>query len=581
MISESNELAPATLANTANLAKGPSSLFTTHLARLKTSLQTNSNATLSDFITAHTFLNGKPFSFSGHEYQKDILNDTSQNIVIKKSAQIGISEMSSRLAVSRCAMINGYSAIYTLPSALAAQAFMKSRINPLVDGSPYLRSAVSGDNDSASVKQFRDSFLWLKGCQVDRQAISTPADLLLFDEVDNSDQDVMTLYESRIIHSSYKHTVKLSTPTIPQYGISAAFDTSRRKFHHARCTSCSQWFLPNYSSHVKIPGYSNDLFDIKKSDFSRSDFLWHEAYVQCPSCHKPVDLRLSQREWVVENPDDAFFDSGYHVGPFSCPTVISPADIVKSFVTFERPVDFYNQRLGEDHASSESSLLEDELKSTIIAPGLAVSSPSTVIGLDMGSTCWAVVASVGLDDALTVLHTEAIPAHKVVDRVQQLVQQFRSRMVVVDRHPLTEAVYQIQSRIANSFAAIFTTSNSIEMFRVSDKEENLEKGVSGMRQVNINKDVMMDVLMGLLRAGSVRKVSCPHDSDWVAQLQDNKRLRMFKNNEMRMTWVKTTGNDHLHMAIGYALVASRILGVGRGTSAPLPLVSTFRLKPPA
>ena len=136
-----------------------SQTFRQHISRLRSSLSAHSPDSICEFITEHTYLRGKKFSFEGHEYQEEILRDPSRNIVITKSAQIGISEMSARLAVARAVLINGFSTIYTLPSASAAQSFMKTRISPIVDSSPYLRELVSLDVDNSSVKRFGDSYV--------------------------------------------------------------------------------------------------------------------------------------------------------------------------------------------------------------------------------------------------------------------------------------------------------------------------------------------------------------------------------------------------------------------------------------
>lgn len=554
-----------------------SALFKRHMERLRSSLSAHSKDTICEFITEHTYLKGKKFSFVGHEYQEAILKDPSSNIVITKSAQIGISEMSARLAVARSVLVNGFSTIYTLPSASAAQSFMKTRISPIIDSSPYLRELVSSDVDNATVKRFGDSYIWLKGCQVDRQAISTPADMVVFDEVDNSDQDVMTLFESRIIHSDYKLTVKLSTPTIPGYGISKAFDTSKRKFNFAQCPHCSAWFYPDYYEHVKIPGYSKPLSEITKRDFASPSFLWHKAHLACPSCSKPVDLRTTKRNWVVENPDDAFFDSGYRVSPFDNPMTILPQDLVKASVTFTRPQDFVNQRLGLPMEDSETSLALDELERAIISeyPG---GGHSYVMGLDMGNTCWAVIGAVLPDNTVIIVRVEPIPVHKVVSRVQELTLQYRLRMVVVDRGPMTEAVYQIQQTVRNSFAAVFVQSKNIELFRVTDREAAPDKGVEDMRQVNIAKDSVMDLMMSMVRTHQILKVSDEHDRVWQSHMMDNKRIKAFKNGEMVYTWVKTTGEDHYAMALVYLIVASRMLGVSSGSMVKLPLLSSFKTK---
>lgn len=553
-------------------------VFKNHISRLRSSLAAHSPDTICDFITTHTYMKGERFSFSGHDYQRRILEDPSPNIVIMKSAQIGISEMSARLAVARCALINGFSTIYTLPSASAAANFMQTRIAPIVDSSPYLSEIVSKDVDNSSVKRFGDSYLYLKGCQVDRQALSVPSDAVIFDEIDNSDQGVMTLFESRIIHSKYKMTVKLSTPTIPGYGISLAFSQSKRKFEFAQCGCCNEWFLPDYYKHVRVPGFSDDLVRVAKSDFARPDFKWMDAYVECPSCAKPMDLRTAKREWVVENPDDAFFDSGYKVSPFSCPDTISPSDLVKASVTFHRPQDFVNQRLGDAMADSETSLAEEELERAIISeyPG---GGYSYVMGLDMGTVCWATIGAVFPDNNIIIVKVEPIPVHQVVQRVIELVKQYRIRMMVVDRGPLTEAVYQIQNSVRNSFAAVFVQSKGIDLFKVSDREEDLSRGVEGMRQVNVAKDAVLDVIMSLIRSGNIKKVSDQHDRVWKTHMMDNKRIKAFKNGEMVLTWVKTAGEDHSFMSLAYLFVASRMVQLSSGSTARLPLISTIKIQP--
>lgn len=552
-------------------------IFKDHIERLRSSLSAHNANTICDFITTHTYLRGERFSFSGHTYQRTILEDPSPNLVIIKSAQIGISEMSARLTVARAALINGFSSGYLLPSASAAKHFMQSRIQPLIDSSPYLRDMNSKDVSNTAVIKLGDSYIWGKGCQVERQALSTPLDLCVFDEIDAADQEVMTLFESRIIHSPYKMTVKLSTPTIPNYGVSKAFDQSKRKFNFAKCGSCGEWFYPDYYAHVRVPGYTKDLREVGKRDFASPNFRWMEARLECPSCGKPVNQHEVQREWVVENPGDAYFDSGYRVSPFESHAVTC-ADLVKASVTFERPQHFVNQRLGLAMADSETAFDDEELERAIISeyPG---GGHSYVLGLDVGNTCWAVVAAVFADNTLVIVRVEKIPAHIAVKRTQEIVKQYKVRMVVVDRGPLTELCYQIQQAIRNSFAAVFVQSKNVELFRVVDKEDDLSKGVEGMRQVNISKDQCMDLIMMMVRSGQVKKVSDENDREWKTHMADNKRLKMFKNGEMVMTWVKTDGIDHWHMALIYALVASRILGVSSGNTFSLPMLSSFRVKP--
>lgn len=555
-------------------------IFKRHLARLKSALSAHGHHTICDFITEHTYIRGSRFSFEGHEYQRKILEDQSQNIVILKSAQIGISEMSARLSMAKAVLVNGFSTIYTLPAASAAQAFMKTRIDPIIDSSPYLSELVSKDVDNSSVKRFGDSYVYLKGAQVDRQAISVPADMIVMDEVDNSNQDVLTLFESRLIHSSYAMTVKLSTPTVPGYGISLAYNQSRRHLNMCKCHHCNHWFYPDYFAHVRIPGWDKGIEDVVKRSFADPTFRWTEAYVACPKCGLAASLLPQHREWVVENPDENFPAAGYRVSPFDCPTIIKPSALIKASTEYERKQDFYNQRLGIPMEDKETSLQRDELESCLISeyPG---GSFSYVFGLDMGMTCWMTICAVLPDNTLIIVKVIPIPLFSVITEVPKYARQYRCRMGVIDHGPYTETVYQLQKLLINSFAGIYVVRmRGVDLFKVKDQQEEKDKGKEVVRQVMIARDRCFDMIMMMVRSGHILKVSDEHDELWKDHMTDQKRIREYRDEELVFVWKKTSGEDHMAHSLLYALIASRMLGVASGSQVSLPLVFTFKVGAP-
>jgi hypothetical protein len=548
-------------------------VFKRHLSRLRSSLSAHSHGTICEFLTTHTYIRGLRFNFDGHEYQERIIRDPSPHKVIIKSAQIGISEMSARIALAKAVLLNGFSTIYTLPAASAAQNFMKTRIDPVIDSSPYLRELVNPNVDNTSVKRFGDSYVYLKGAQVDRQAISVPADLVIMDEVDNSNQEVLTLFESRLIHSLFNpggETIKLSTPTIPNYGIDMEYKQSRRHLNMCKCCHCNEWFYPDYHDHVRVPGFLDDLSTISKSHFAKGSFRWQEAFVACPKCGLAVDLGPKHREWVLENTEDAFVAAGYRVSPFDCPKVILPSALVKSSVDYERKQDFYNQRLGIPMEDAETSFSEEELERAIVSAN-PYGAANYVMGLDMGNVCWCFIAAVLPENRLVLVHSEGIPLFKVMERRKELAQQWRVRMTVVDHGPYTETVYRMQQQDINLFAGVYARSKSVDLFKVRDKEKDAEKGQEAVRQVNINRDRVFDLIMLMIRSGNINKVSDANDNTWKKHLTDQKRVREFVDDELMFVWRKTQGEDHMHHALLYTVVASRLLGVSASLST-VPLV---------
>lgn len=548
-----------------------------HLDRIKTStIRRHSIASTPEWICENTHINGSPYQFTDHEYQEKILRDASQEKVIRKCSQVGITELSIRMALARVNIIHGYTIAYTLPTASFAATIMRTRVDPIIDSSPYLSSAIHKTTDNSDVKRFGDSYLYLKGCQSTNAPISVPVDELVHDEIDFSSPETISQYQSRLTHSKWKRKTKLSTPTLPKRGIDYEFQRSRRHFNMVKCSHCNHWFMPDYFQHVRLPGFDGDIKTLTKHTLHRYDYS--KAYVMCPNCGKSPDLSPAHREWVVENPDDHYMAAGYQVTPFDAPGFITPGYLIEASTQYKRYIDFINFNLGLPAEDKESTLLADELKAIIVP-----SSPGglgRVMGLDMGMECHCIVADVTWDGQLVNVHTEVIPVGRVRERRKELARQLNVRMTVVDSQPYTETVLAMQQEDMNLYGAVYTRSKSIETFTVKDQEEDKEKGRLDVRQVNINRDKAFDALMEDIRSGRVYKLSDENDDLWVNHLTDMRRVREWTADaEMSFVWRKSEdGNDHFHHAQLYARVASQIMGVSRGgIILPSPITS-FRVR---
>ena len=140
------------------------------LGRLK-----KDKVSFADWITTNTYLKGKPFSFAGHEYQKEIANDTHPLQAIQKCVQIGISEILIRKFIAFFILNDGRQGIYTFPTREGVRQFVKTRVNPTIQETPMLRS-LDQDVDSVDIKQFGKSFLHFKGTFGERESIEVPSD---------------------------------------------------------------------------------------------------------------------------------------------------------------------------------------------------------------------------------------------------------------------------------------------------------------------------------------------------------------------------------------------------------------------
>lgn len=552
-------------------------IFDYHVQRLKTAvLDSHTAESVPEWICKHTRIAGQPFSFLQHEYQDKILRDTSREIAVQKCSQVGISELSVRRALALANIIEGYTIIYTLPTAHFAATFVRTRIDPVIDSSEFLKGTVHRTTDNAEVKRFGESFIYTKGSASNNAPISIPADELIHDELNFSDQDVISQYHSRLTHSRYRRKFKLSTPTLPGYGISEEFQNSRRHFNMVKCHHCNHWFVPDYYEHVKVPGYTGSLADITKSHLFTLNV--REAYVVCPRCGKAPSLQVDQREWVCENPGENFVTAGYQVSPFDAPNIVSAQDLIVSSTNYAKRSDFDNYGLGKPSADKDSTILREDMEALFVQ-NTEVGGGMRVMGIDMGLVCHVMVGVV-TPDVMIVIHSEKVPLGKIRERRKELAQVYWPAVTVMDSQPYAETLLAVQQEDPNLYGAVYIRSRNIEMFTLKKEEEDQEVARLSVRQVNINRDKAFDGLMADIRARSIIILDNEHRDSIVAQCTDMKRVKEYTaDNELVHVWRKSKqGDDHFHHTLLYTWVAARMRGASEARVPPPFYVAKFRVK---
>lgn len=548
-----------------------------HLERLQTAvLKKYTAAMVSKWLTAHTTYGSEPYSYVDHEFQENILNDTSRETNTQKCSQIGISEVSLRKALALTNMIQNYKIGYTLPTAKFAGTFTKTRVDPVIEGSKTLKGAIHKTNDNNEVKQFGDSMLYFRGAASSNAPISIPLDHLIHDEFDFSDQEVLGQYFSRLTHSKWKKIDRFSTPTLPNFGINKFFRESRRHYMMAKCCHCNHWFIPDYYKHVKIPGFLKDLREIDKSTLTR--IKWGEAQVHCPSCGKVPSLQPEYREIVCENPDEGYVASGHQVSPFDAPNIITAAFLVEASTKYDRIQDFINFNLGLPAEDSEATLTREDFLQVFLQV-VASTSVTYVMGVDVGNIYHFVVAAIDAYGDMLVVHTEKLGMGHAKEKYRELRRRFQVVCTVIDSGPHAETVMSLQDEDPNCFASVYMRSKSVVTHTVVNKKEEVEEGKDFVRQVNVNRNRAFDGYMAFIRENHLRIVDSDLKEEIIQHHTSMKRVKVFENEsgEMAYSWQKSDGVDHFHHAFLYCWIAGKIRGVG-GSLIILPTARAFKFR---
>ena len=554
-------------------------IFQDHLSRIKAAvLEEFTASTVSVYVQTHTKIGISLYSFKDHEFQEALLNDDAKQTNLQKCTQIGATEVAIRRALSLANILQPYTVIYTLPTAKFANTFMKTRVSPVVNTSGDMRSRLSKENDNMEVKQFGDSFLYLKGAAAGNAPISIPADHLIHDEIDYCDQVIIGEYNSRLKHSKYKKIDRFSTPTLPGFGINRHFLESRRHYLMAKCDHCNHQFIPDYYDHVKIPGYLGELRGITK--FTLTKIRWEEAALHCPACGKVPSLQWPTREWVCENPGDKYVGTGRQISPFDAPNIVTAAELVFSSTGYEKIQGFVNADLGLPMEDADATLVEADF-ATVFSNFQLDSGVVYVMGVDVGALYHFAVAGVDSAGTIFIVHREQVPMGMAKQRYHELRLKYRVLCTVMDSAPHGETVMSLQEQDVNMFAAVYMKSKSMVTHTVVNKGDDVDEGKQFIRQVNINRSRAFDVYMLALREGKIAMQDGEDKPLIIQHHMSMKRVKVYDTDSMELnySWQKTDGQDHYHHTFLYCWIAAKIRGVHQTTIAlPTCSIFSFRLR---
>ncbi len=262
-------------------------------------------------VNTPIILDGRNFDFEKHEYLRTPYQDDHPDQTEMKSTQMGLSSK-AMLKVIYGARYTGYRGIlYLFPSRTDVTEFSKGRVDPLIKDNPESIGRWLQDTDSANLKRVWNAFLYFRGMKSTIGLKSVPVDFLVMDELDEAPQQSMKYAMARMAHSEFKHVLKLSNPSLPDYGIDKAFKETDQRYWLLKCPKCGKY------------NCMEDLFP----DCLRE--VKDKVIRACKKCKS--ELNPSVGNWVAKRP--SITDKrGYHYSQLFS-HFVEPEDILKEFRT--------------------------------------------------------------------------------------------------------------------------------------------------------------------------------------------------------------------------------------------------------
>lgn len=296
--------------------------------------------------------NQQPIEFTGHRFMLQPYADSTPEQVIRKSAQVGWSILAILKSVHACKFIK-LNVIYVLPTRNASAEFVTPKVNPMLKRNPILAEMIKS-TDNKSLKEIGDRWLYFKGAFNEGEAISTSADVISADEYDRCNQDVLSMYQSRLQASQYRWFWRFSNPSLPGYGVDELFKRSDQMHWFITCPHCGhEWYI-DYDQDVSSPEDQRNHY-VKVINEERE---YEDAIYACGRCDGELDDddRQSGR-WVAKYPGRRM--RGYWICQMMVPWV-SATHIVRQKNDMTIDV-FHNMVLGKAYQASEFLINRDAI----------------------------------------------------------------------------------------------------------------------------------------------------------------------------------------------------------------------------
>jgi len=264
---------------------------------------------------------GEQISFTGREWQIDILNDLTPNLVIRKPSQKGLTWVLERFVF---ALLMRYSdkpykskdhtgkersrfieAIYSFETQDKASKWSKVRLEKIKNDNAFIRDALTiGKTDSTLLMKLGRTSLHLVGRATISGVLTISADIVIVDEKDRDmNPAISNQIGSRTLESPFMNTPSTkglkrttSTPEVSGAGISLLYDNSDQREWEIFCVKCNTWQVLTYPECI---GNFYEKGEEPKRDENGNKL---NPYWRCMNCLEPIDWQTIGK-WSPDDPD--------------------------------------------------------------------------------------------------------------------------------------------------------------------------------------------------------------------------------------------------------------------------------------
>jgi hypothetical protein len=517
------------------------------------------------YALKHRFIKGNPLTFYSSKnpikhrpWQVDILNDQHPDKVIRKSRQLGLSEMGITEFMWFLDTHPNVKGMYTFPRKEQMEDFSNTRITPIFTESAYLSSRLDPKMNNVRLKKLTNgSVLFLRSAWGSALGEGADIDILGLDEYDRMKDGVELAFRESMKSSAHGLMRRWSTPTIPGRGVDLLFNKSDQRYYHHKCDKCNHWQVLTVEDNILQ--IKDDGVDIVNEQIKDGSFMFI-----CVKCKEQLN-RWYQGEYVAKF-SDRHEIRGYHISQLDA-VWISADEIMRNQFQYKVKQLFYNYVIGIPYASEGLIITDQDVLSCVefqepIGYRDYAKYKKVVAGVDWGYFNWMVVLGLTEDDQVHLLDLHWVEDNpnkplECVNTFTALLKPFDPDVIVADNgFGADRNSYLIQQFPGRVFACDWDTpkSNIPLIDTWSDKAQ----------RVRVDKTTKMKRTLYNVKSRAIKTFARNEKLDMLTKHLKNVRTLMEEEEGEIYEKVTRVGDDHLACACTYAYIAlDRILGLDK------------------
>lgn len=485
---------------------------------------------------------GFPIEFEKRRFLWDIYNDLSPNQALLKPPQIGATVMNTIKSMYVANKLRRQ-IIYTLPTQGDVQDMVGGSINRIIAQNPVLLEWIK-DHDTIEQKSVGDSIIFYRGTFTSKQAMMIPSGLNIHDEVDASDPNVITQYETRLqAQEDGGWRWYFSHPSIAGHGVDIYWQQSDKKEWYITCEHCKAEQVLTFPDSICMErkAYVCKVCDKILSNHTRIHGEWRNQ---------------DGVPWTGQIAGEYKF-SGWHVSQLMLYNK-SAEQIIEAFNDPQKDKQyFYNYVLGLPYIGSD-----DRIEPNVVLRNCVdIVNPQearVVIGADTGHGIHYVLMN--KDGLFYYDHQTDITASKSpYDAIRTLLKRFPRSIAVFDQGGDLIGVRQLQAEYPGRVFLCFYRKDrkSLDLVQWGENEEYGKVTVDRNRMLTLLVEQLRDT--GRLTINGTKEEWAEFASHFGYMYREKllvKETREKDNKELYgadYVW-KRNGPDHFAHALLYAVV---------------------------